>query len=434
MNIFHCCVQKTASQWIASIFRKPEILDGTNLRTYDYYKKVMQGREEFDIPPPPNTVLTPVYASYSSFEKIPKPEDYRVFTVIRDPRDIVVSWYFSATLTHGTKHNEMLHALREDLKSMPLQEGLMFSIDKLHYLFESLLSWKQAESLNSRVKVFKYEDLTQGNQLQSFKALFEHCEIPVSELVLQETLNEYSFKKLTKRQVGQEDVSSHLRKGLEGDWTNYFSELVSQKFANVTDNLSTLLGYESTEKCLLRRQYSLIEQKIDQKEKSLSDTEDDLPISLHAQRQIYKLQEERERLQEEGERLQERIKSLQVQLSQSNAERNTAQEALRQLERELTILQAEFANLKNHSTSLEASLNRANQTIERVKDRVNRLGDRNRKLKHTLGLKNSTLQAYKSEIAAIKSSRLWKLRSLWLSFKSRLTLAKPARLGNDSND
>ena len=426
MNVFHCCVQKTASQWIASIFNKSKLLDGTDFEVYDYYKEAMQGQDEF-VSPRPNAILTPIYASYSTFQQIPKPEQYKVFMVIRDPRDIVVSWYFSATLTHKTKGNDVLHGLRQDLKSLTLEDGLIFSIEKLGYLFENLRSWQEAESKDARVKLFKYEDLTQENQFSTFKSLLEHCEILVSDDALQAALAQYSFKRLTRRQLGQEDVSSHFRKGMEGDWMNYFSEVVSQKFSSAADSLPTDLGYQSTEACLLKQQYSAIERRIEHKEKALSSSDDDLPIPQYAQRQIYALHAERDTLKEKTESLKKRLGDLE-------AAQRANQDAIQQLSETLAKTEAKLAGSTALVASLSHDLETSNQVIERARVRATRAEARNRELRQKLETSRSEAHAYQSEVEAMKTSKFWKLRSRWMQLKCGLKLAKPEQAGSSLND
>ena len=56
-------------------------------------------------------------------------------------------------------------------------------------------------------------------------------------------VKEHAFKNITGRKIGEEDVSSHKRKGIVGDWKNYFN----QEMARLVDTEQPLiyqLGYE----------------------------------------------------------------------------------------------------------------------------------------------------------------------------------------------
>ena len=46
------------------------------------------------------------------------------------------------------------------------------------------------------------------------------------------------------RQPGMENVNSHFRKGVPGDWRNHFSRRVAGKFREGTGDLVWRLGYD----------------------------------------------------------------------------------------------------------------------------------------------------------------------------------------------
>ena len=61
--------------------------------------------------------------------------------------------------------------------------------------------------------------------------LFDHAGMRFPEGVLQALLEEYSFERQSGRQPGEEEQGSKLRKGVAGDWQNYFDEHLARKFA-----------------------------------------------------------------------------------------------------------------------------------------------------------------------------------------------------------
>ena len=91
-NIFHCCVQKTASQWFKSVFCDEIFYQNTGLAA-ESYSKVGLRQDTYDAVPL-RKVATPLYISYANYLELPKPKAYKTFFVTRDPRDIVVSFYF----------------------------------------------------------------------------------------------------------------------------------------------------------------------------------------------------------------------------------------------------------------------------------------------------------------------------------------------------
>ena len=193
---------------------------------------------------PQGTIITPLYLDFDSFASFPKPEHYRVFFVMRDPRDIVVSWYFSTRYSHP-----LLGAMgdwRQELESMPVREGLIYSIDFLedYGLFAALRSWASAPESDENVLLLRFEEMSGSNNFQVFKRLFSHCDIRMPEKELNQLLQRYKFERLSGREPGEEDKHSLFRKGVPGDWRNYFDDTIMTKFEDATGDLVTCLGYE----------------------------------------------------------------------------------------------------------------------------------------------------------------------------------------------
>src|SRR5262245_2774715 len=106
-NVYHCTVQKCASQWIRRLLSDPSVVAYSGLQTYQY-QQFLPGKfdprtltqRRFKLAFPEAVIATPLYLDYEGFASIPKPPRYKAFFIVRDPRDIVVSWYFSTKLSH----------------------------------------------------------------------------------------------------------------------------------------------------------------------------------------------------------------------------------------------------------------------------------------------------------------------------------------------
>ena len=62
--------------------------------------------------------------------------------------------------------------------------------------------------------------------------------------ILSELLEENSFPRLSGgRNQGEEDKMNHFRKGISGDWKNYFDDEIENKFMDITCDLIDILGY-----------------------------------------------------------------------------------------------------------------------------------------------------------------------------------------------
>jgi hypothetical protein len=234
-NVYHCCVHKTGSQWLRKIFSDPRTYAYSGLRPFHYQSK--QGGDQRDIKDrafheafPRGTIVSPLYINYEHFEQLPKPPRYRALFVFRNPRDVLVSWYFSTRYSHPGKSRDV-H--REKLNELSVTEGMAYGIDilKERGLFAALESWKGAEQRDSNVLFVRYEDLIGSRSQAEFQRLFQHVGIRFPEEVLRALLEEYSFERQSGRQPGEEDQGSKLRKGVAGDWRNHFDERLAQKFA-----------------------------------------------------------------------------------------------------------------------------------------------------------------------------------------------------------
>jgi len=250
-NVYHCCVHKTASQWLRKIFSDERTFQFSGLEVYNYEKELPGGvdtrkitERTFEEAFPRQTIVTPIYIDLPGFQRLPRPEKFRAFFVPRDPRDVVVSWYFSVKQTH--KVMGLIGEVREKLQTLPEADGLQYVIEFVNSRggFAALRSWQQGVSADDRLRIFKYEELTDERQFATWTQLLAHCDIAMPDDVLREVLSEYAFTALTKgRERGKEDVTSHLRKGVQGDWRNHFTPAVEKKFREVTGDLVDVLGY-----------------------------------------------------------------------------------------------------------------------------------------------------------------------------------------------
>ncbi|HET6531475.1 MAG TPA: sulfotransferase domain-containing protein [Actinoplanes sp.] len=236
-NIYHCTVRKTASQWIKSLLSDPVVYRYSGLLLFD--PRPYKWR-------PPNAVPTgravsTLFVSRPAFDKIAKPERYRAFFIVRDPRDIVVSSYFSQRTSHTPMGD--IPTVRPILQQRSKQDGLLYMIENLagKGVFKSLRSWQTAPASDS-VRLFRYEDLTGERQAEEVDRLMRHCGITLPSGELEALLTRYSFSNMRRdrQTVGQ---LSHYRAGKAGDWQNHFDDEVYDAFTAAAGDLVEVLGY-----------------------------------------------------------------------------------------------------------------------------------------------------------------------------------------------
>lgn len=252
-NIYHCCTHKSGSQWLRQIFNDPIVFQHCGLRQYayaDYLPDKMDDRKVkdrcFHHRFPNGAIVSPLYITYDNFTKIPKNLPYKTLFIQRDPRDLITSYYFSMKFSHSDF--APVKARRQKLQELDTTEGLIFCMDHLMHTgtFDVLKSWNKAD--DETVLVLRYEDLIDTRSHHFFKLLFDHCEINVTEHSLHDLLKRYEFKTLSDGRVqGQENIYHHYRKGIAGDWKNYFTEETVKTFKAKTKRLIIDLSYEKDE-------------------------------------------------------------------------------------------------------------------------------------------------------------------------------------------
>jgi lipopolysaccharide transport system ATP-binding protein len=57
-------------------------------------------------------------------------------------------------------------------------------------------------------------------------------------------VNDNSFKNRAGRKPGEEDVTSHYRKGVSGDWQNHFTDNIKAAFKEKFGQILIDTGYE----------------------------------------------------------------------------------------------------------------------------------------------------------------------------------------------
>lgn len=267
-NIYHCCTQRTASIWFTKVFNDIILFKYSGLDLFpmkDFFtflnhpqnknlyvnpgyrtKLLYRGDANFgypDVTPLPEKAIgSPLYLSYPMYKRIPKPPNYRTFFILRDPRDIVVSWYFSTKISHQLTPSVAHY--RNNLEKLDMPDGLKYSIDILtkEGQFYAQESWKHIKN-DKNIRIFYYEDFAIDN-FSFLKELLVYLDINIPDRELSRLFRKHKFEKYAKgRQLGTENKTSHYRKGQPGDWNRYFDSSITEYFRQKTGNLLETLNY-----------------------------------------------------------------------------------------------------------------------------------------------------------------------------------------------
>ncbi|WFE39361.1 sulfotransferase domain-containing protein [Micromonospora sp. WMMD998] len=238
-NIFHCTVRKTGSQWIKALFSDPAVYRHCGLLPYD--PRFYPGGAT--APVPAGRTGLAIFLSHKRFEAVPKAGTYRAFFVIRDPRDVVVSSYFSLRNSHAPMGD--IPQARQALQELPKKDGMLYVIDRLRdkKQFGQMRSWAQARPAET-FRLFRYEDLTGERQADEVDRLLRHCGITLPPAELESLLARYSFTKMKKDKETPGRIS-HYRKGAAGDWRNHFDDEIYAAYTAAAGDLAEVLGYSA---------------------------------------------------------------------------------------------------------------------------------------------------------------------------------------------
>lgn len=249
-NIFHCTTQRAGSQWIRRILSDKRVYAYSGLIPFHYEASLPGGLDPRRItervithPFPKRAIATPLYIDYKGYKLIPKSKESKAIFVVRDPRDLVVSEYFSWRYSHSLMGD--IPELRRELNALSKPEGFLYVLEFLHSYgtFDCQRSWIEEGSTDPEVLIVRFEDLITEHSVTIWK-VFEHFDIQVPNLVLSQLLQDHSFESLSGRRRGIENKHSHYRKGVHGDWKNYFDERLVNRFKQLTGELVVRLGYE----------------------------------------------------------------------------------------------------------------------------------------------------------------------------------------------
>ena len=229
-TIFHITAHKAGSQWIRQLLSMcfPERIVEPKLYVAHFLKNTIK----------PGYIYPTVYVTKTEFDRVAKPKFSKHFVILRDLRDILVSGYFSLRYSHAEQGKIPL--MRKALNARNTEEGMLWVLDRWIGTDASICSsW-----INSGERWIRYEDLLENDIAILEELLIEQCGLEIDRGLLREHVLKCRFSQMSGRLPGEEDVNLHLRKGVAGDWHNYFTPRIKQAFKGRYGELLVKAGYE----------------------------------------------------------------------------------------------------------------------------------------------------------------------------------------------
>ncbi|MDI1463245.1 sulfotransferase domain-containing protein [Catellatospora sp. KI3] len=276
---------KAASSWSRGILREAAGLLGLNMVTviapeqwapYGSLAELVR-QERVDL-------LSLTNIQQRHYETLPP---RRTVNVIRDPRDIVVSGYFSHRNTHavqalGVTWHELIEH-RERLLKLDESAGMLEEIEFSGYFLDHMDTWdyRQPEVLELRMeeqiadpvavwtRIFEHYGLlvppgaiggwvraaalrwrlgavrAEPGRARVRRALAGPAprRLPRAYVPLATDYHTFTRLSYSDRRPGEVDEMNHYRKGVPGDWRNYFTERHRAAFRARYGDLAERLGY-----------------------------------------------------------------------------------------------------------------------------------------------------------------------------------------------
>jgi hypothetical protein len=172
----------------------------------------------------------------------------RTLYLIRDGRDTMVSRYFALVKRkeEAAQKKQVEATIGNELRYDNIRENLPAFIRYMAKDTTSSVDYKshiEAWLENGYVSL-KYEDMLADPEGEFARVLEEMTGKPADKKRVAEVVQRNSFEAKSKRKAGEEDQTKFMRKGISGDWKNYFSREAAEVFDQYAGNLLIQIGYE----------------------------------------------------------------------------------------------------------------------------------------------------------------------------------------------
>lgn len=156
----------------------------------------------------------------------------------RDLRDVAVSHYFYVRKTPW-------HPEYPIYRPLSPEEGLLMFADRsLDDFAEWVRLWDRNRDRDLSISV-RYEDML-ADTTAVMRSVAEHFELDASSDTIKRIVEAHSFQRMARgREPGEQDSNSFVRKGVAGDWKNWFTHEIKQEFKDKIGEFLIEYGYET---------------------------------------------------------------------------------------------------------------------------------------------------------------------------------------------
>ncbi|MDZ7662816.1 sulfotransferase domain-containing protein [Thiohalophilus sp.] len=174
-----------------------------------------------------------------------------VLVVWRDGRDILISQYFHSLFKNEKGNSVLVDSCRADLGFQDYENISANLVQFMEYIYETKhhprFSWVDFANrwvgCEHCTHVF-YEDLRSHPARELQRIINSLSGISLDADQCKKIVCCHSFEKKAGRKPGEENSHSFMRKGVVGDWKNYFTCEARERFHAYAGDALIRLGYE----------------------------------------------------------------------------------------------------------------------------------------------------------------------------------------------
>jgi len=245
-SILHFSLNKSATQYVKKILHLAAVSKGmtvAHLNGYAFHSDFpyldlldKQAFQQYQHVFKPKGYLYSVFGGM--IDGIPNLETYKIVWMVRDPRDILVSSYFSMAYSHplpGKRSNkkEVFLEKRKYAQDISIDEYVLAESVEVKQVYDRYFNLLLDNI--STAYITKYEDMVANHEVW-LDNLLAYCALNIEPSVKQQLLNENQRLK-----PKSEDVRNHNRKGQPGDYKEKLkSETIAQLNSIFADVLARL--------------------------------------------------------------------------------------------------------------------------------------------------------------------------------------------------
>jgi hypothetical protein len=226
---------KCASTYTSKIFQAFAEAESMPFIDFPRYFIFTKGFHHFGNPAFMKTAFKPTgyyYGAFRGYKNIPDIEKYRIVLILRDPRDVITSHYFSTAFSHPVL-SEGIYEARQKALQQTIDEFVLENAPKTKKYYAEYCE----KALNKENILFlKYEDMISDFEPWLHR-LTKHLGMEHQQAVVQKLVAESKFT------VKKEDKFSHIRSIKAGDYLDKLQPETIRKLNEMFKEELEMLSY-----------------------------------------------------------------------------------------------------------------------------------------------------------------------------------------------